>query len=66
VTPPQRINALQEITMDTMICYCFEYTAGDIRRDVLDNGGTSRIMHEIIEARRMGTCQCHIKHPEGT
>lgn len=52
--------------MDTMVCYCFEYRESDIRRDVLNNGGTSQIMQQVIEARRTGTCQCHITHPKGT
>ncbi len=38
-----------------MICYCFNYTAGDIRRDVEEHG-ESTILQHIVEAKQTGAC----------
>ncbi len=48
-----------------IICYCFHYTRGDIQQDVHRNG-RSLILEKIIEAKRLGTCQCAVKNPRGT
>ena len=48
-----------------VICYCFEYTADDIRKDVIANG-RSTIMEQIADAKRFGQCQCQEKNPGGT
>ena len=50
---------------DEIICYCFNHTRGDIAKDVLRNG-RSLILEKIIEAKRLGTCQCTVKNPRGT
>ena len=50
---------------DEMICYCFQYNAGDIRRDVAKHG-ESTILQQILDAKRTGECQCAKKHPKGT
>jgi len=49
---------------DEIICYCFNHTRGDIAEDVLRNG-RSLILENIIEAKRLGTCQCAAKNPGG-
>jgi hypothetical protein len=46
------------------ICYCFEYTAEDIRRDYLKNG-RSTIMEKIQVEKKFGNCQCSVKNPKG-
>ena len=51
--------------MKDLICYCFEYFADDIRKDVKENNGCSMIMQAILAAKRTGGCQCPTKHPEG-
>jgi hypothetical protein len=48
-----------------IICYCFKHTRADIERDHLRNG-RSLILEKIIEAKRLGACQCAIKNPKGT
>jgi hypothetical protein len=50
--------------MDDMICYCFNYTAADIERDVLTNG-RSTIMEKILSEKKIGGCQCADKNPKG-
>ncbi|GAK54462.1 hypothetical protein U14_05747 [Candidatus Moduliflexus flocculans] len=50
---------------DDMICYCFQYTSGDIRRDAAEHG-KSTILQQILDAKRAGGCQCAEKHPKGT
>ena len=50
---------------DEMICYCFQYTAGDIRRDVAEHGEPT-ILQQILDAKQTGGCQCAEKHPKGT
>lgn len=51
--------------MADLICYCFEYTEADIRKDVIENKGCSTIMKKIAENKKNGACLCHIKHPHG-
>jgi hypothetical protein len=48
-----------------IICYCFNHTRADIARDYRENG-RSRIIETIIEAKRLGACQCAIKNPRGS
>lgn len=47
------------------VCYCFEYTAGEIRRDVREHAGHSLILERVVAEKARGSCQCAIKHPEG-
>jgi len=47
------------------ICYCFSHTRTDIERDYRENG-RSRILEKIIEAKRLGACQCTLKNPKGS
>jgi uncharacterized phosphatase len=55
----------EETTMEKFICYCFHYTASDIKKDYFKNG-RSTIMAKIQEEKRKGTCQCAEKNPSGT
>ena len=48
-----------------MICYCFNYTAADIRRDVVEHG-ESTILQQVLSAKQTGQCECAAKHPNGT
>jgi hypothetical protein len=48
-----------------IICHCFNHSRADIERDYLQNG-RSRILEKIIEAKRLGACQCAIKNPKGS
>jgi hypothetical protein len=48
-----------------LICYCFRYSAEDIRADVRAKGGRSLILERILSEKRAGTCQCATTHPEG-
>ncbi len=50
--------------MSDLICYCFEYTAEDIRQDFLKHG-RSTIMEKIAMEKKMGTCACATKNPSG-
>ena len=47
-----------------LICYCFGYTAEDIRRDKATHGH-SRILERITAEKRQGHCQCASKNPTG-
>jgi hypothetical protein len=48
-----------------LICYCFNFTRGDIERDFAQNA-RSLILEAIIAAKRMGACRCAVKNPKGT
>ena len=48
--------------MTDLICYCFEYSAEDIRLDFIRHG-RSTIMERITEEKKMGACQCATKNP---
>lgn len=50
--------------MTDLICYCFEYTAEDIKKDFLKNG-KSLIMDKIIIEKKAGGCNCAVKNPKG-
>ena len=47
-----------------LICYCFEYSRGDIEQDYLENG-KSTIMEKIQMEKMSGNCQCASKNPKG-
>ena len=51
--------------MRDLVCFCFEYSAEDIREDVRANHGRSTILEEIVAAKKAGGCQCAATHPEG-
>lgn len=51
--------------MNEFVCYCFEYTRQDIEDDVRQNG-RSLILEKILEAKKLGACQCAVKNPKGT
>jgi hypothetical protein len=42
--------------MADLICYCFEYTAEDIRQDWLEHG-RSTIVEKIAAQKKMGNCE---------
>lgn len=49
----------------TPLCYCFDYSLGDLRRDLAESGGNlvpAAIMREI----RAGHCACEVRNPQGT
>jgi hypothetical protein len=48
-----------------IICYCFNHTRAEIEYDYRKNG-RSVILEKIIDAKRLGTCQCRAKNPKGT
>ena len=47
-----------------LVCYCFGYTAEDIRQDFIRNG-RSLVIEKIQAAKRLGGCQCAVKNPKG-
>jgi hypothetical protein len=51
--------------VNEFVCYCFEYTRQDIEDDVRQNG-RSLILEKILEAKKLGACQCAVKNPKGT
>jgi len=50
--------------MDDLICYCFNYSADDIKQDYLFNC-RSTIMEKIKMEKKFGNCQCTVKNPKG-
>ncbi|RLB84673.1 MAG: BFD-like (2Fe-2S) protein [Deltaproteobacteria bacterium] len=48
--------------MAVKICYCFNYTDEDIRKDVLKNG-RSLIMEMIMREKSLGNCDCANQNP---
>lgn len=47
-----------------LICYCFNYTAEDIQKD-LDEHGQSTIMTRIMQEKKNGKCNCGSTNPKG-
>jgi len=55
---------IKENTDPVPLCYCFEYTRADIRRDIAQWGETEipeRIKFEVEN----GFCACETKNPSG-
>ncbi len=50
--------------MDEMICYCHNYTAGDLEKDVIEHG-RSTIMEQITAESKAGNCNCKSNNPKG-
>lgn len=51
--------------MSNLVCYCFGYSAADIRKDVIVNGGRSLILERITAEKKAGNCRCAAVHPQG-
>ncbi len=49
---------------NSLVCYCFGYTAEDIRQD-LKRYGFSTILEQIKDAKKRGRCNCKVNHPQG-
>src|SRR5882724_1566564 len=47
------------------LCYCFDYSRGNIRRDIKVAGMTS-VLEEIKAEVQGGFCACEVKNPSGT
>lgn len=47
-----------------LICYCFNYTATDIKNDFKENGH-STIMARIMLEKKNGGCHCESTNPKG-
>ncbi len=55
---------LKETEGPIPLCYCFDVTEEDIRREILKTGASpsrDRIVAEVKE----GNCACHVKNPTG-
>lgn len=46
------------------VCYCFEFTRGDLRRDLSTKGETD-IPDKIKQGIQEGRCDCERKNPQG-
>ena len=54
----------RNIQVPETICYCFGYSADDIRKDFVENGRSS-IMERIRNEKKVGACDCAAKNPKG-
>ncbi len=52
------------MSMGDLICYCFQYTIGDIKNDYKKNG-KSLILEKIASEKKQGGCDCSNKNPKG-
>ncbi len=52
--------------MSKLICYCFNYTEDDIKKDFLKNNEKSTILEKIKEEKKNGNCKCLSKNPKKT
>lgn len=50
--------------MPELICYCFNYTVENIRRDY-EAHGYSTILEKITAEKKLGNCHCAAKNPKG-
>lgn len=49
---------------EVFVCYCFEHTRGDLRRDMARTGATD-IPERIKQGIKEGSCDCERKNPQG-
>ncbi len=47
------------------VCYCFDITVADLRRDIATRGGTD-IPAMITAEVKAGHCACEVKNPQGS
>lgn len=47
-----------------LVCYCFNFSAADIRAD-LEKNGRSLIIEKIAAAKKAQGCDCAVKNPKG-
>lgn len=47
------------------LCYCFDYSREDIRRDI-EAGGKTSVLDEIKAEVQGDFCDCEVKNPSGT
>jgi hypothetical protein len=47
------------------VCYCFDFSVADLRRDFAARGDTA-IPDQIAAEVRAGHCACEVKNPEGS
>ncbi len=58
-------SGLKESEDPVPVCYCFDYTEADLRRDIVERGDTG--VPAAIEAEiRAGHCACEVKNPKGS
>ena len=57
-------HVIHEFKENDLVCYCFNYTRGDIEKDYLDNGH-STILERIAAEKKSGGCDCAQKNPKG-
>jgi len=50
--------------MNEIICYCFNYTANDIKADYKKHG-RSLILEKIVHEKKNNSCDCSNKNPKG-
>jgi len=49
----------------SLICYCFGFTLGNIRRDLATRGKTD-ILALVRAEVKAGHCACEVKNPQGS
>ena len=47
------------------VCYCFDVTIADLRKDITSRGDTD-IPQKITQEIKAGHCACEVKNPEGS
>lgn len=47
------------------LCYCFDYSREDVRRDIESTGSTTLLLEEIKAEVQGGFCACEVKNPSG-
>jgi CopZ-like zinc binding protein len=55
---------IKETAAPVPLCYCFDYSREDIRRDIETSGKTS-VLDEIKAEVQAGFCACEVKNPSG-
>lgn len=56
---------LKETEDPVPLCYCFDYTRADIRKEVDEHGSTD-IPERIKKEVQAGYCACEVKNPSGS
>jgi len=57
-------NMVKNSSEKKLICYCFGYSALDIKDDFINNG-RSLVMDRIMAAKKDGRCNCAKTNPKG-
>ncbi len=61
----ERVYQKHQRAADMLVCYCFQYTVGQIRTEI-ERTGASAVVERITAGIQAGQCACEVRNPQGS